>query len=172
MEEQCREEQVERIDLGDRRGRPDRAHRAQRECPGGGDRRPDTEPGRDERDRPERGAHEDGRQEVGPERDRPERHELGEPGDEDVRRVAGRVSDAQDVRHGLHLAPVAEGDSGQEGPEIDDERDGGDRGGERPLGTRGVSAVGCHSRMVFGRRWRAGNDLPDARTLHHVPGRS
>ena len=38
----------------------------------------------------------------------PSGDELGQPGQEDVRRVAGRVGDAEDVRDGLHLAPVAE----------------------------------------------------------------
>ena len=60
-------------------------------------------------------------QQVRPQRDGPDRDELGQPGEEDVRRVAGRVGDAEDVGDRLHLPPVAERDPGQERPEIGDE---------------------------------------------------
>ena len=57
-------------------------------------------------------------------------HQLGEPRQEDVGRVAGRVRHAEHVRDGLHLAPVPERDAGQERPRVDEERDQADRGGE------------------------------------------
>ena len=122
MEDQRYEQEVERIDLADRRRRPNRPDRTERERSRGGDRRPRAQPLGDDGDRRERHGDEHRRQQVRPERDAADGDELGDPREKDVRRVARRVGDAENVGDGLHLAPVAEGDSRHEGPEVDGER--------------------------------------------------
>ena len=166
MEEQGAQEQVERVDLGDRRRRPDRPDDAERE--GAGDRQewPHAEALGDRADRGERGRDEERREQVELERDRPERDELDEPGQHDVGRVARRVGDAEDVGHGLHLAPVAEGDPGEQRPHVEHQGDGGDDGrreaghwvAARSTADRraGSGLVRCHQRMVAGGGVRAG----------------
>ena len=130
MQEQGHEQQVERVDLGDRRRGPDRRDGPEDERRGRREDGPDTQPLEDGHGRGEGARHQHRREEIGPERDRAKRHQLGEPRQEDVGRVAGRVRHAEHVRDGLHLAPVAERETGQERPRVDEERDQADRGGE------------------------------------------
>ena len=119
----CHEEQVQRVDLGDRGCRPHRAHCAQHECRSARDGRTGAQPEQDRGGDPEGARHQDRRQQVGPERDRADGHQVRQPPKDDVRRVARRMGDTQDVRNGLHLSPVAEGEAGQQGPEVHGERD-------------------------------------------------
>ena len=90
MDEQRAEQQVERVDLGDGGGRPDRADGAEGKGHRRGEQRPDAESLDDRAQRRQGGRHEDRRQDVEPERDRPDRDQLGEPAEDDVGRVAGR----------------------------------------------------------------------------------
>jgi hypothetical protein len=76
--------------------------------------------GRRSRDGP---RDEERRREVKPNRNRREWHELSEPAQDDVGRVAGRMGDAEDVRDGRQLTPVAPSDARHERPGIDDEGD-------------------------------------------------
>ena len=129
MKDEGGEEEVERVDLGDRRRSPHRPDDPGRQGRRDGDERVDLEADGDRHEGRESGRDEDGRQEVRPEGDRADGCQLGDRGDEDVGRVAGRVGDAEDVGDRLHLAPVAECDAGQERPDVDRESD--DRGDRR-----------------------------------------
>ncbi len=123
MEDERDEQEMERVDLGHRRGGPDGPHQPEGQAARGGDQRPDPEPGRDEDDGRQGRRDEDRREQVRPEGDRAERGELGEPGQQDVAGVAGRVGHAQDVGHHLHLAPVGERHAGHQRAQVDQEAD-------------------------------------------------
>ncbi len=121
VEEQRAQEQVKRIDLGHGGRGPDGPDRSDPKRRGDGQGRPDVEPDGDRGQGRQGRRDEDRRQEVRAEGDRAERDELGQPGHQEIGRVAGRMSHAKHVRDRLHLAPVPERLARQEGPQIDQE---------------------------------------------------
>jgi hypothetical protein len=112
MQDQRSEQQVQRDDLGDGSGRPDRANGAERQRRTGRDDGSDAQADVDEDDGGERQGDEYGRQHVRAERHRTERQKLEEMPQEEIRGVARRVGNAQDGGLDLHLAPVAERHAG------------------------------------------------------------
>ena len=90
VDEQRHQREVERVDLGDEGGRPDRGDGPGRERRQRREHRADAEPRPDRRELTERDRDAHGRQQVGAPRDGADRDQLEQPGEQDVGRVAGR----------------------------------------------------------------------------------
>ena len=149
MDKESHQRDVERVDLGHDRGRPERRDRSGRECGKRRQPRPDAEPlaDRGQRAQGDRRTHRG--EEVRAPRDRSKRQQLEQPCGEDVGRVARRVRDAQDVGHGLHLSPVVERLAGHQRRDIDGERYKDDGGGRQPA--RHAPQLGGRAALT---RWR------------------
>ena len=128
-EEERRQRDVEPVRVGMGGQPPGERERAEDKAGGEGEQRASRQLTDEDHGERRRACRQERRQQVHPERRLAERREddRGEPAEDDVGRVAGRVGGAQDRADGLELTGVPEGDARQEGrpgePERDDGRD-------------------------------------------------
>ena len=132
VEQQRHQQEVEGVDACGRGGRPHRRHRGEDHGERSRHHRPDAETTHDQDRDAQREADLHRRQEVRAVRHRADRQEAPQLAEEHGQRISGRMGDAELVRDGLHLRPVAEADAGQQREGVDGESDERDDDGARP----------------------------------------